>query len=173
MKRILLFCAMILLVCSSSCAFALASVKNLKIGIVDMQKLINQDPAVKVWKRKINTSFQAKNKIILAVRKRLVSDMGKLEKLSETNVVMRKKLKTRITENARQLRALQVELKAALVQKEKVALQDIMRKIQLAIDKVAMKKKIDLVVRSSSILFRGKSLNGSDITPEVRKNLHG
>ena len=168
MKKILFICMFGLLIFSSSVAFA-----AIKIGVVDMQQLINQDPMVQTWRGKIAHEFKSQNEKMIALRNSLLKNINRLKKLPAANVNTRKRLKARIATQAKQLLALQVNLRDNLLSEQRKAIAAITQKIQVAIDKVALHKKIDLVLRRSSILFYGKILHSSDITPAVNKILHG
>jgi outer membrane protein len=168
MKKILMICMFGLLIFGSNVAFA-----ALKIGIVNMQQLINQDPMVQVLRGKITNEFKPQNKKMVALRKLLLKNIDKLKKQPSANVTTRKKLRTRIAAQAKQLRALQVTLRDNVLNEQRKAIAAITQQIQVAIGEVASREGIDLVLRRSSILFYGKILRGSDITPAVNKILHG
>jgi outer membrane protein len=168
MKKMLIICMLGLLTFGSNAAFA-----EIKIGIVDMQRLIDQDPIVQTWRSKISNEFKSQNEKMIALRKSLLNNIDKLKKQPSAHVTTRKKLRAKIALQAKQLRALQVTLRDNLLSEQRKAIAAITQQIQVAINKVALHEKIDLVLRRASILFYSKILRGSDITPAVNKILHG
>jgi len=171
MKKIVLICMFGLLIFSSNVAFA-----ELKIGIVDMQKLINQDPMVQTWRSKIADKFKLRNEKMVTLRNALLKNINKLQKLPSANVTTRKKVKTKIAAQAKRLRALQVALKNGLLSEQRKEIAAITQKIQVAVDEVASREKIDIVLRHSSLMYcccKKKGRRNFNITPACRKILNG
>lgn len=168
MKRVLFACMFGLLIFGSNAAFA-----ELKIGIVDMQKLIKQDAMVQTWRSKIADKFKLRNKKMVALRNALLKNINKLKKLPSANVTTRKKIKTKITVQAKRLRALQVALKNDLLGEQRKAVAAITKKIQVAIEKVALRKKIDVVLKRSSLMYCCEMRHALNITPACHKVLNG
>jgi len=147
MKKILFICMFGLLIFSSNAAFA-----ALKIGIVDMQQLIKQDPMVQTWRSKIANKFKSQNGKMVTLRNSLLKNINKLKKQPSNNVTIRRGLRTRIRGQAKRLRALQVALKDNLLGEQRKAVAAITQAIQVAIDEIVSREKIDLVLKHSAIM---------------------
>jgi Skp family chaperone for outer membrane proteins len=166
MKKILCLSITVILMFCASSIFA-----TFKIGIVDMQKLIYSDPHLTVWRNRIQNRLKPRSNRIIALRKVLLTDINKLKKLSATKALTCKKLKTRISAEAQQLRTAQEKFQHDLLVAQRKAIAAITNDIQVAIGKVAARKKIDLVLKRSSVLLYNRALRGSDMTPAVSKRL--
>lgn len=170
MKKILFICTFGVLIFSSNAAFA-----TLKIGIVDMQQLIKQDPMVQTWRSKIANKFKSQNGKMVTLRNSLLKNINKLKTQPSNNVITRRGLRAKIRGQAKRLRALQVALKDNLLSEQRKAIAVITQKIRVAIDEVASREKINLVLNRSSICYccgKTHANPGINITSAVNKILH-
>jgi len=159
-----------LLIFVSNTAFA-----AIKIGIVDMQQLINQDPMVQTWRSKIANEFKSQNGKMVTLRNSLLKNINKLKRQPSNNVTTRRGLRAKIRKQAKRLRALQVALKNNLLSEQRKAIAAITQAIQVAIDEIVSHEKIDLVLKRSAVMSCCCKTHPDfvNITSACNKMLHG
>lgn len=140
-----------------------ASAADLKVGIVNVQKILSKSPQVKTINEKIQKQFKARYEELETMRKKGAKLQEKMQRDGMT-LTMAQKL-----EISREVQTLdgKFKLKQTFLQDDisiasKQEQAKLMRKIQKAIAEVAKKEKVDLVLKSEAIAYLGSSIDLSD-----------
>ena len=140
LKKILILSALIFSMGSISAA-------ELKIGVVDIQKVLSKAPQIKIINEKIQKQFKEQDDVLSTLRKKGVALQEKAKRDAMT-LTMAQKIKLQ-----RELQALDAEfnMKKKYLQEDiqnanKQEQAKVMRIIQQAITKVAADDKFDLIL---------------------------
>ncbi len=165
MKRVSgILVAVLLTICGSN-AFA----DWAKIGVVDLQKIMQTSPQMKEIQQKLERDFKPRRDKLVAMEENLKKDMEKFKRdsavLSQTQKKdLEKKLITLQQTFEREGQQYQQELSTA----HNEAMEELYGKIRKAITKVADGEKYDIVFQKDAAPF---SLEKLDITDSVMKKI--
>lgn len=153
------------------CCFLTASMvsaKDLKIGVVDMQKLFNSYPGTQKAKDKL-ADFEKKKRDDLSDSAQEIKDLEK--DLSDSNSVLSEKQKARKTSEYKTKMAAfsqaQEEAQKEVMAKESDMTQTIIGEIKDLVATVAKNKDIDLVLDLDKTVYAKDAV---DLTDEVSKS---
>lgn len=166
MKRasgIILSC--LLLVCST-----LAIADNVKIGVVDLQRIMQTAPQMKAIQDKLEKTFRPRRDKLMSMEESLKKDMQRFKRdsavMSQTEKkALERKIVTAQQTFEREGQQYQQELSTA----HNEAMEDLYNRIRKAINEVAEKDKYDVVLQKDAAPFSASSL---DITDSVLKTIH-
>jgi outer membrane protein len=165
MKKILLLVLSIGLLLG----FSVARADNLKVGVLDVQKVMQKSPQVSVMQAKLKKQFAPQEKKITAAQKQLKADFDKYNK---DQAVMKdadkKALQKKILAEQSKLRNLQTQFQQQLIAAQRTAMQSILKDIEGAVEDVAKDQKLDLVLTKASVAYNNPDL---DVTDQVIKKL--
>ncbi|MGX5173400.1 OmpH family outer membrane protein [Aliikangiella sp. IMCC44653] len=146
-----------------------ASAAGLKIGVVDMQEVIQKTPGLQDVNQKVVTQFKERQDELKKIIKKSEEIQEKVKRDAMTLTNQQK------IEFQRELRALEADykLKEAFFNEDIQAANNIekrkvMLKVNDAIKQVAADEKLDMIVQKNAVLFNNTNL---DITPKVIKVL--
>jgi outer membrane protein len=166
MKKILLFISALAMLVSLNIASA---ANNLKIGVVDVQKMMKQIPQVTAMQKQLQNKFGPQTKKITAMQKQLRADLAKFNK---NRSVMKDKdvqaMQKKIISEQDKLRALQVDFQQKAMAAQRKAMQSILDDVEVAVKKVANAQNLNLVLTKASIAYNDDDM---DITDKVVKEL--
>lgn len=162
-----LFSALVLLMFVFTSPFASAG--NSKIGVVDLQKIMQNAPQMKEIQANLENTFKARRDKLVAMEEGLKKDMESFKRESAVlTAAKRKELEGKIVAKQQKLeqdgQQYQQELSAA----NNEAMEGFYNKVKSAIAKVAEKEKYDLVFQKDAAPF---SLDALDVTPKVMKEI--
>ncbi len=136
-----------------------------KIATVDMQRVLNETKHGKKERKKLEASSKAKQQKLDQKRRTLEADQAKLAKLKGQELA---KAQEKLQQQALELQQIYMTMQQELAESEGRVLEDIYKKSQGIINKLATEKGLDLViVADPSVLIYQKK--GIDITADLVK----
>lgn len=165
MKRTIGILAALVLSISGFNAFA----DGAKIGVVDLQKIMQTSSQMKSIQQKLESDFKPRRDKLVAMEAKLKEDMEKFKRdstvLSDSQKKeLEKKIVAAQQSFEREGQQYQQELSAA----HNEAMEDLYGKIRKAISKVAQADKYDVVLQKDAAPFSSEKL---DITDAVLKQI--
>jgi len=151
-------------------AASLASAKDMKIGIVDMQKLFNGYPGTQKAKDKLS-ALEKKKKDDLSDEAQELKDLEK--QLGDSSVLSDKQKEKKTAEYKTKLAAFsqdQEQAQKELMAKETDMTQTIIGEIKDVVAAVAKDKGVDLVLDQDKTVYAKDAV---DLTDEVSKHFKG
>lgn len=166
MKRFSSYIVGILVIFGLNTAYA----DGAKIGVVDLQKIIQTSPQMKAIQDKLEKEFKPRRDKLVGIEENLKKDMDKFKR---DNAVMsdsqkkdfEKKIIQSQQEFERQGQQYQQELSTAHNQ----AMENLYEKIRSAIQVVALQGKYDVILQKDAAPYSSDKL---DVTAQVVKNIH-
>ncbi len=136
-----------------------------KIATVDMQRVLNETKHGKKERKKLEASSKAKQQKLDQKRRKLEADQAKLTKLKGQELA---RAQEKLQQQALELQQIYMTMQQELAEAEGRVLEDIYKKSQGIINKLATEKGLDLViVADPSVLIYQKK--GIDITADLVK----
>lgn len=141
----------------------------LKIGVIDMQKVMRSSTQVKAINKKLEQQFKPRQTKILALQKKLKADMEKIERdsaiMSNTDKVA---LQTKAMQEKRDLNRMGQDYQQDVSVAQNQMMQKFFKKLHGKISVLAKKEGYDLVLQKNAIPYSNPSI---DITDVVLKKL--
>jgi len=139
-----------------------------KIGVFNLQTVLQQTPQLKAVQNKLRAKFAARNNDMIAQQKQLMADISKLRSLPVTQNNARSDLQVKIINESSNLRAKRTLLERDLLVARNQSLQAMMRKIRGKAKVVANKKGLDLVLANTNVAY---SADNTDVTRDLIRAL--
>lgn len=166
MKRISTYLIGTLIMLGITNAFA----DGAKIGVVDLQKIVQTSPQMKSIQAKLEQEFKPRRDKLVALEEVLKKDMDKFKR---DNAIMsdsqkkdaERKLIAAQQDFERQGQQYQQELSTA----HNAAMENLYDKIRSAIQAVATQDKYDVILQKDAAPYSSDKL---DVTAQVMKNIH-
>jgi len=167
LKKLLISSVFILSIGSLSAA-------ELKIGIIDMQTILSKASQVQAMNEKVQKQFKERYDALAALQKKGI-DLQKKAKRDEMTLTTTQRLELK-----RQLQALDGEFKMkqtflqediSIVSKQEQV--KVMRKIQQAIEKIAVDDKFDFILKAEALVYASPTINISDKVIAIINNPAG
>lgn len=138
-----------------------------KIGVVDLQKIMQTSTQMKDIQQKLEAQFKPRRDKLVAMEATLKSDMEKFKRdaailSANQKKDMEKKIVTAQQQFERDGQQYQQELSAA----HNEAMEGLYTKVRAAITKIAKDEKYDIIVQKDAAPFSSETL---DVTPKVIK----
>lgn len=141
-----------------------------KIGVVDLQKIVQTSPQMKSIQAKLEQEFKPRRDKLVAMEEGLKKDMDKFKR---DNAVMsdaqkkdaERKIIAAQQDFERQGQQYQQELSTA----HNAAMENLYDKIRSAIQAVAVQDKYDIILQKDAAPYSSDKL---DVTAQVIKNIH-
>ncbi len=165
MKRIssVLFALVFLVVGSSAWA------EGAKIGVVDLQKIMQTSSQMKAIQDKLEKEFKPRRDKLVVMEEGLKRDMEKFKRDSAVmSATQRKDLERKIVSTQQQFEREGQQYQQELSTAHNEAMEDFYNKIRTAIAKVAQKESYDLVFQKDAAPF---SVDKLDVTDKVMKEI--
>lgn len=166
MKRIsgLLFALAFIIVGHSAWA------EGAKIGVVDLQKIMQTSSQMKVIQDKLEKEFKPRRDKLVLMEEGLKKDMEKFKRDSAVmNATQRKELEKKIVSTQQQFEREGQQYQQELSTAHNEAMEDFYNKIRAAIAKVAERDAYDLVFQKDAAPF---SVDRLDVTDKVIKEIN-
>lgn len=166
MKRVSGFLvALVLTVCGAN-AFA----DGAKIGVVDLQKIMQTSSQMKAIQQKLENDFKPRRDKLVAMEEGLKKDMEKFKRDSAVmNQTQKKELEKKIVNTQRTFEREGQQYQQELSTAHNEAMEELYGKIRKAINKVAETEKYDLILQKDAAPF---SVTKLDITDSVIKQIN-
>ncbi|HEV2614163.1 MAG TPA: OmpH family outer membrane protein [Gammaproteobacteria bacterium] len=155
-----------LLLSASVSAFAApADTAAPKIGIFDMQQMMQSSPLVDQLNKKLQEQFKPRQDKIAAMEKNLGDEINKLnDSSSKLTNEDRTKLKDKIVSDRSSYQAMAKSYQEDLSKAQNEAMQKLMAQLQSAVGQVAAKDGYTLVVQKGAVLYSDPK---ADVTSQV------
>ena len=141
-----------------------------KIGVVDLQKIMQTSTQMKTIQEKLEKEFKPRRDKLVAMEESLKSDMEKIKRdnaiLSQTQ---RKDLEKKIVATQQQFEREGQQYQQELSTAHNEAMEEFYNKIRAAIAKVAQNEKYDLVFQKDAAPF---SVDKLDVTSKVMQDIN-
>ncbi len=141
------------------------SASALSVGTIDMESVVTKSPQAKKIKSEMEAKFGPDREKVMALGKSLQADIQEYQK---NQSVMNKKdldaLQKKISDEQSQLREIQGKVQAELSKEQNAKMDEFMKDVKTATQKVAEKEKMDLVLPARSVIYVSED---SDITQKV------
>lgn len=166
MKRITSVIMALIFIIVGSSAYATGA----KIGVVDLQKIMQTSTQMKVIQDKLEKEFKPRRDKLIAMEEGLKKDMEKFKRDSAVlNATQRKELERKIVSTQQQFEREGQQYQQELSTAHNEAMEDFYNKIRAAIAKVAQEESYDLVFQKDAAPF---SVERLDVTAKVIKEIN-
>lgn len=161
---------LVMVVCVALAAMlSFSAIASNRVGVVNMQRLIQQSPKVKQLGEQIKAKFATRRNKVIAMSKKLQANVVKYQKNKAVmSAAQLAALKAKITAQETQLRTAQVKLQQDLFHAQNAAMTKFVAKLRNIVKAIASEKKLDMVLPRNTVLYSDNSL---DITADVEKRL--
>lgn len=147
-----------------------ALAEGAKIGVVDLQKIMQTSTQMKVIQDKLEKEFKPRRDKLIAMEDGLKKDMEKFKRDSAVlNATQRKDLEKKIVATQQQFEREGQQYQQELSTAHNEAMEDFYNKIRAAIAKVAQSESYDLVFQKDAAPFSVEKL---DVTAKVMKEIN-
>lgn len=165
MKQLMTFFAAVSFLLLSTAGFADAP----KIGVVDLQKIMQTSPKMKEIQQRLEKDFMPRRDKLITMEEQLKSDMEKLKRDSAVmSEAQKKELQSKIMTNKQALDKEGQAYQQELSTEHNKAVQGLYEKVKAVIDQVAKEKKYSLVIQKEAAPYSDNQL---EITDLVMKKL--
>lgn len=141
-----------------------------KIGVVDLQKIMQTSNQMKNIQQKLEKEFKPRRDKLVAVETSLKSDMEKFKRDSAImSASQKKELEKKIVTAQQQFERDGQQYQQELSSAHNEAMEGLYTKVRSAISKIAQDEKYDLIVQKDAAPFSSQSL---DVTDKVIKAIN-
>ena len=148
---------------------SIASAASLNVGVLDVQKVMQQIPQVTAMQKQLKKQFAPQEKQITTSQNKLKAD---LTKFSKNSTVMKdsdkKAMQKKLLGEQSKLRGLQVSFQQKLLAAQRSSMQKIVANIETAVKGVAKTQGLNIVLTKASVAFNDPKM---DITDQVINKL--
>jgi len=153
--------------------FAFASMNafadNLKIGVVDLQKIMQTSTQMKSIQEKLEKEFKPRRDKLVTMEEGLKKDMEQFKRDSAVlSATQKKELEKKIVSTQQQFEREGQQYQQELSTAHNEAMEEFYNKIRSAISKVAESDKFDMVLQKDAAPFSSEKL---DITAKVMQQI--
>jgi len=150
-------------------AFGMQAFADLKIGVLDLNKVMMESPQLEVAKKALKDKFDAREKEILAAQKAFQTDVEAFTKNSPTMKESdQKAAKQKFTTQQKDLQEKQTKFQKDLTDAQNDAMKDIVKKIETIVNSIAASKKFDLIIAKAGTAYNKPEL---EVTDEAIKQM--
>lgn len=160
MKKLMLFFVSVAFLLSFNLAFA----QGAKIAVFNLQKVLQNDPAVKVKGEKLKKALKPKSDAVLASRSKLIKQIQELIGMPASKLKERKALSAEILKNRKDLRGDLVDFQKELIVGRQDALSTILQGVRGVAKQIAMQKGYDIVMTDVNMAYVKADM---DITNDI------
>ncbi|MBA2650584.1 MAG: OmpH family outer membrane protein [Legionella sp.] len=140
-----------------------------RIGVVDLQKIMQTSTQMKEIQQKLEASFQPRRDKLIAMEKTLKGDMEKFKRDSAVlGAAQKKELEKKILASQQQFERDGQQYQQELSTAHNEAMEALYAKVRSAISTVAHNDKYDLIVQKDAAPFTSDTL---DVTDKVIKEI--
>ncbi len=163
MKRLMGLCLVVM------CYWGVAFADGTKIGVVDLQRIMQIAPQMKVIQEKLEKDFRPRRDKLVAMEDELKKDM---QRFKRDNTVLspdqKKDLEKKIVMSQQTFEREGQQYQQELSTAHNEAMEDLYARIRKAIDGVAKEEKYDVVLQKDAAPYSAAQL---DVTDKVLKNI--
>lgn len=141
---------------------------EVKIGVFNLNLVLQNDPNVKVAQEKLKNDFSPAGKKLIEARDTLAKDIDSLRNMPLVQKNERKDLTDKIVKEDKDFRDQQVKFQNDLIQAQNTALQTVLERIKNIVNKIAKRQGLNLVLTESNVAYSDTAM---DITEQVSKEL--
>ena len=141
---------------------------DLKIGVFNLQTVLQDTPQLKAIQNKLVKKFTARNNAVIAQQKQLVEDVNNLRKLPISKASARSDLQVKIINESSNLRAKRAVLERDILVARNENLVKMMSKIRDKAGVVARQKGYDMIIANNNVAY---SANSTDVTSDLIRAL--
>ena len=150
-----------------ACFVSMGIAGNLKIGVIDIHKLVTQSAEVKKINRDLDIRFKPRQEKIVAQQKQLQEQIAKLKRDSAVlSKAEQSKLQAQIIKDKRDLARLEQDFQQEAGTSQHEAMQNFVKKIRKSINQYAAKNNYDLILQKDLVPFASAQV---DITKAILK----
>ncbi len=166
MKKFAILVASILVVAFASVT---ANAANFKIGVVDIQKVVQQAPETNKYNTDLQAKFKPRQEKLLKLNSQLHNNQAKLSRDSSVmSAKDREALQGKIIEQQTELRHFAQNYQDDLSAARAKDMQQLFKNIERAVSKVAKSGKYDMILEKQAAPYVSSHY---DVTSDVLKNL--
>jgi outer membrane protein len=142
-----------------------AEVKDVKIGVVDVQRVLEQAPQVKKINDQLEKEFKSRQADLEKEQKKLQDEFAKLEKNQAVmNAAERGKKEEALRRQQRDLRLKGEDFQQDANAQQNLKMQQFFEQLAQTVNQVAKDEQLDLVLQQDGLPYVSDKL---DITPQV------
>lgn len=147
----------------------IAFADSTKIGVVDLQKIMQTSPQMKSIQEKLEKQFKPRRDELVSMEASLKKEMDKFKKDSAVmSQTQRKELEKKIVGEQQQFEKQGQQYQQELSAAHNEAMESFYNKIRASIAKIAKSKNYDIVLQKDAAPFSAEKL---DITEQVMKTI--
>lgn len=163
-----LIAPLVFVVLAAAAVVPAANAAELKIGVVDLGRLVTSSPQAKRARANMQSKFSSRKDELQGKAETLKTDVNRLKRDGQVmSDAAREKLEGQIRDQQRRLKLLQDEYNDDVQQAEKKEMGNLRKDVREVIDSFAKSKGYDLIV-GDGILYASDKV---DVTDEVLKRL--
>ncbi len=166
MKAVCRFFVLIIGLLGSHFVSAQQTDNNLKVGFVNIRKLMVQAPQLEQIQNKLEKEFEAKNQEIITLRHTIAKLSAKYDSIEDQNAML--DLQKQVGEKQRELAKQQQQLQDDFNVRRNQALGKLQTLIVSMVARVSKEKELDIVLNNTGVIYVSSRI---DITPDVFKYL--
>lgn len=160
----------VLMALSLALSGAMAYADGSKIGVVDLQKIMQTSSQMKSIQEKLEKEFKPRRDKLIAMEENLKKDMETFKRdTAVMSQMQRKDLEKKMVSEQQQFERDGQQYQQELSTAHNDAMEDFYNKIRAAIAKVAENEKYDIVFQKDAAPFSVEKL---DITAKVMQEIH-
>ncbi len=143
----------------------LALAGDLKIGIVDLHRVLQESPQAKSISKQLEEKFKPRQQKLIAEQKQLKADVDKIRRDATIMTAAQKtQLQEKITREQRELERSGANYQDDLNAAQAKATQQFFDKVTVALDKVAKTDGYDLILQKENVPYSAPQM---DITKQI------
>lgn len=166
MRRFCQFFVLIIGLLGSHFVVAQQADNNLKVGFVNIRKLMVQAPQLEQIQNKLAKEFESKNQEIITLRHTIAKLSTKYDSVTDQNAML--DLQKQVGDKQRELAKKQQQLQDDFNVRRNQALGKLQTLIVSMVAKVSKEKELDIVLNNTGVIYVSSRI---DITPDVFKYL--
>lgn len=141
-----------------------------KIGVVDLQRIMQTAPQMKSIQEKLEKEFRPRRDKLVKMEEELKKDMERFKRdTAVLSVDQKRDLEKKIVAAQQTFEREGQQYQQELSTAHNEAMEDLYTRIRKAIEVVALNEKYDVILQKDAAPFSGSQL---DVTDHVLKNIH-
>lgn len=142
-----------------------ADTTSLKIGVIDVQQIMQKSPQVAAMNQSLSKQFKPRQEKIIAAQKSLQDEVDKLNKNGATmSAADKSKLQDQITNDRNTVQNMVIGFQHDLQAAQSQDMQSFMSSLVTAVNSVAKSGGYDLILQRNGVPYVGSNL---DVTSQV------
>ena len=142
---------------------------EMKIGVLDLHKIIQQSAEVKTINQQLEKTFKPRQQAIVKMQQELEADVAKFKRNSSVlSAADKAQLEDKIHNNKITLSRKEQDYQQELMSEQNKSMQKFFNKLRKAVTAFAERNKYDLILQKEAVPFASSSV---EITDQVLKDL--